>query len=133
MNIIYIYEKKSGFIIGAKISEYLLEKSRIVSQASGERNYHVMYEMLAGLDDEQKRKLGLSDSPKSYFYLNAQQSSLATIECKDDRDDFVSLKAAIEILGFGKHEQETIFKILAAVLHIGNIYFNRIKQVSLYF
>ncbi len=110
----------------------MLEKSRIVSQASGERNYHVMYEMLAGLDDEQKRKLGLSDSPKKYFYLNAQ-SAVTTIECKDDRDDFVSLKAAIEILGFGKHEQETIFKILAAVLHIGNIYFNRIKQVSFYF
>jgi len=88
-----------------------------------------MYEMLAGLDGEQKRKLGLSDSPKSYFYLNSTQS-MATIDCKDDRDDFESLKAAIEILGFGKHEQETIFKILAAVLHIGNIYFNRIKQVT---
>jgi myosin XV len=59
----------SGLIIGAKISEYLLEKSRIVSQAADERNYHVFYEMLTGLSDESKQKYGLLDANK-YFYLN---------------------------------------------------------------
>jgi myosin-15 len=59
----------SGVIIGAKISEYLLEKSRIVSQASDERNYHVFYELLTGLTEEQKQKYGLIEANK-YFYLN---------------------------------------------------------------
>jgi myosin heavy subunit len=55
--------------VGAKISEYLLEKSRIVSQTGDERNYHVFYEMLSGLTDDQKQKYGLLESNK-YFYLN---------------------------------------------------------------
>jgi myosin XV len=59
----------SGLIIGAKISEYLLEKSRIVSQAADERNYHVFYEMLTGLNEDSKQKYGLLDANK-YFYLN---------------------------------------------------------------
>jgi myosin heavy subunit len=59
----------SGLIVGAKISEYLLEKSRIVSQTTDERNYHVFYELLVGLSDDQKQKYGLLDASK-YFYLN---------------------------------------------------------------
>jgi hypothetical protein len=66
---IFDYFIFSGVIIGAKISEYLLEKSRIVSQASDERNYHVFYELLTGLTEEQKQKYGLIDANK-YFYLN---------------------------------------------------------------
>jgi myosin-15 len=59
----------SGVIIGAKITEYLLEKSRIVTQAPDERNYHVFYEMLQGLTSEAKEKYGLLSADK-YFYLN---------------------------------------------------------------
>ena len=55
--------------MGAQISEYLLEKSRIVSQTSDERNYHIFYELLCGLTDEQKQRYGLLESNK-YFYLN---------------------------------------------------------------
>lgn len=51
------------------------------------------------------------------------------IEYKDDREDFHALISAIDILGFSKPEQDTIFKMLASVLHIGNIFFNR-KQVN---
>ena len=56
-------------IIGANTSEYLLEKSRLVSQAKGERNYHVFYEMLVGLSVEEKEGLGLT-AALDYFYLN---------------------------------------------------------------
>lgn len=61
--------------MGAKISEYLLEKSRIVSQAGDERNYHIFYEMLCGLADDQKQKYGLLESNK-YFYLNQVRLTL---------------------------------------------------------
>lgn len=113
---------KSGIIIGAKISEYLLEKSRIISQANDERNYHIFYELLAGLSEEQKQKYGLLEGNK-YFYLN--QGGDYKIQFKDDAEDFNALISALDILGFSKLEKETIFKMLSSVLHIGNIYFNR--------
>lgn len=59
----------SGVILGAKVTEYLLEKSRIVTQAPEERNYHVFYELLAGLSEDNKLKYGLLSADK-YFYLN---------------------------------------------------------------
>lgn len=58
-----------GVIAGAKVSQYLLERSRIVFQAPGERNYHVFYEMLAGLPKAELSKYGLG-SVEDYFYLN---------------------------------------------------------------
>lgn len=56
-------------ITGAKIEQYLLEKSRLVSLNDGERNYHIFYSMLAGLNREEKIKLDLEDASK-YRYLN---------------------------------------------------------------
>jgi len=64
-----VYFNSDGIIVGARISEYLLEKSRIVSQTIDERNYHVFYELLSGLSKEQKQKYGLFDA-NAYFYLN---------------------------------------------------------------
>ncbi|GLH06473.1 Unconventional myosin IC [Gryllus bimaculatus] len=117
---------KEGIIIGAKITEYLLEKSRIVTQAPEERNYHVFYEMLKGLSDEQKEKYGLQ-TPEKYFYLN--QGGNCEIDGKFDNEDFQSLLSAMQVLGFTSDEQDTIFKILASVLHLGNVYFHR-KQLK---
>lgn len=63
-----IHFSRKGIIHGAKIEQYLLEKSRIVSQNRGERNYHIFYSMLAGLSREEKRKFELEDATK-YHYL----------------------------------------------------------------
>ena len=52
----------------ASIEKYLLEKSRIVSQAPEERNYHVFYYLLSGADAETKAELQLMDMDK-YEYL----------------------------------------------------------------
>ncbi|XP_013792758.1 unconventional myosin-XV-like, partial [Limulus polyphemus] len=117
---------KDGVITGAKTTDYLLEKSRIVTQASDERNYHVFYELLVGLTETEKEKYGLQSAEK-YFYLNQGGSYL--IEAKDDSEDFRSLLSAMQVLGFTSEEQDTIFRILAAVLHIGNVYFHR-KQMK---
>ncbi|XP_021936981.1 unconventional myosin-XV-like isoform X4 [Zootermopsis nevadensis] len=117
---------KGGVIIGAKITEYLLEKSRIVTQAPDERNYHVFYEMLQGLTSEAKEKYGLL-SPDKYFYLN--QGGNCEIDGKFDGEDFQSLLSAMQVLGFTSDEQDTIFRILASVLHLGNVYFHR-KQLK---
>jgi myosin-15 len=61
-----------------------------------------------------------------------QKGGNCVIDYKDDKEDFEALISAIDILGFSKLEQDTIFKMLASVLHIGNIYFCK-KQVRIYF
>lgn len=101
------------------MTEYLLEKSRIVTQAAEERNYHVFYEMLLGLPESQRQSYGLL-TPEKYFYLN--QGGNCEIDGKVDRDDFQSLLSAMQVLGFTNDEQDTIFRILASVLHLGEYF-----------
>ena len=138
-------------IVGGRITQYLLEKSRIVTQAPEERNYHVFYELLAGLDQQLRDKYGLL-TPDKYFYLNQvtlnfqlsfdrmsldevtqqfkfdRQGGSCEIDGKSDTQDFKALLSAMQVLGFTSEEQDTIFKILASVLHLGNVYFHR-KQM----
>ncbi|XP_059608839.1 unconventional myosin-XV [Phlebotomus argentipes] len=110
---------KQGAIVGAKITQYLLEKSRIVTQAPGERNYHVFYELLGGLSDAERTKYGLLEAEK-YFYLNQGGS-----DCAPGRVDWESLQGAMQVLGVTESEREGIVRVLASVLHLGNIYFHR--------
>lgn len=110
---------KSGAIIGAKITQYLLEKSRIVTQAPGERNYHVFYELLGGLSEQERAKYGLLDAEK-YFYLNQGGS-----DCAPGRVDWASLQSAMQVLGVSEIEREGIVRVLSSVLHLGNVYFHR--------
>ncbi|XP_028287990.1 unconventional myosin-XV [Parambassis ranga] len=109
-----------GVISGAITSQYLLEKSRIVFQAKSERNYHIFYEMLAGLPPNEKRSLYLQEA-ETYYYLN--QGGDCTIEGKDDGEDFRRLLSAMDILCFTPEEQNSIYRVLSSVLHLGNIYF----------
>lgn len=110
---------KHGAIIGAKMTQYLLEKSRIVTQAAGERNYHVFYELLGEMSPTERNKYGLLEAEK-YFYLNQGGT-----DCGPGRLDWVSLQRAMQVLGVTDQERESIVKTLAAVLHLGNIYFHR--------
>ncbi|KAF1394775.1 hypothetical protein PFLUV_G00004650 [Perca fluviatilis] len=111
---------EEGVISGAITSQYLLEKSRIVFQAKSERNYHIFYEMLAGLPPHEKRSLYLQEA-ETYYYLN--QGGDCTIEGKDDGEDFRRLLSAMDILCFTPEEQNSIYRLLSSVLHLGNVYF----------
>ncbi|XP_075948058.1 unconventional myosin-XV [Anarhichas minor] len=111
---------EEGVISGAITSQYLLEKSRIVFQAKSERNYHIFYEMLAGLPPHEKRSLYLQEA-ETYYYLN--QGGDCTIEGKDDGEDFRRLLSAMDILCFTPEEQTSIYRLLSSVLHLGNVYF----------
>ncbi|XP_066291103.1 unconventional myosin-XV-like isoform X2 [Branchiostoma lanceolatum] len=115
----------NGVITGAKTTDYLLEKSRIVSQAPYERNYHIFYEMLAGMTEADKNKYGLQQA-QSYYYLN--QGGNPTILSKNDGEDFTGILAALDVLGFTADETDTVFCIVAAVLHLGNVYFGRNEE-----
>ncbi|KAF9413222.1 hypothetical protein HW555_008502 [Spodoptera exigua] len=113
-----IHFNNSGVIEGAKIEQYLLEKSRIVSQGAEERNYHVFYCLLAGLSKEEKKKLELTDA-SDYRYLSGGGS--LTCEGRDDAAEFADIRSAMKVLLFTEPEIWEILKLLAAVLHTGNI------------
>lgn len=109
---------KQGVIEGAKIDQYLLEKSRIVCQAPGERNYHIFYCMLAGMSKEERAELSLSDASK-YFYL--MQGDCISCDGRDDAAEFADIKSAMKVLMFSDPEIWELLMILAALLHLGNI------------
>lgn len=113
-----IYFNDSGAIEGAKIEHYLLEKSRIVSSNKGERNYHIFYSMLAGLSRDEKKKLELEDALK-YNYLTSDTA--INCENRNDANEFVSIKSAMKILSFTDEEFWEILKLLAGILHLGNL------------
>nr|XP_047922196.1 unconventional myosin-XV [Anser cygnoides] len=113
---------EDGLICGAITSQYLLEKSRVVFQAKSERNYHIFYEMLAGLPAQQRQRYCLQGA-ETYYYLN--QGGNCEIPGKDDAEDFRRLLSTMEVLGFSVDEQNSIFRILSSVLHLGNVYFEK--------
>ncbi|KAG9510154.1 Myosin-VIIa, partial [Fragariocoptes setiger] len=113
-----IHFNKKGVIEGAKIDQYLLEKSRIVCQAPEERNYHIFYCMLAGLTKDERAKLDLGDASK-FFYLT--QGNCITCEGRSDAAEFADIRSAMKVLMFADLEIWELMKILAALLHLGNI------------
>ncbi|CAJ0583434.1 unnamed protein product, partial [Mesorhabditis spiculigera] len=116
-----------GAIEGARIEQYLLEKSRIVAQSPGERNYHVFYCLLAGLSLEEKQQYDLT-APSDYFYLTQGKTLIA--DGRDDAADFADIRSAMKVLMFKDPEVSSIFRILAALLHIGNIKYRCADDVA---
>mmetsp|Transcript_11340 Transcript_11340/g.15837 ORF Transcript_11340/g.15837 Transcript_11340/m.15837 type:complete len:1488 (+) Transcript_11340:97-4560(+) len=113
-------EGTGGHIVGSAMETYLLEKSRVVFQAKGERNYHVFYQICSGLDEDSLKSLGITEA-EDFTYLN--QSECIEIPGMSDEYRFTELVEAMELLGFTKEDQSKIFCTVAAVLHLGNIEF----------
>ncbi|KAI3427532.1 uncharacterized protein J3R85_009358 [Psidium guajava] len=117
---IEIQFSKPGKICGAKIQTFLLEKSRVVQVANGERSYHIFYELCAGASPSLKEKLNLKVASE-YNYL--KQSDCLTIDGVDDAKKFQMLLKALEMVRIPREDQEHAFAILASVLWLGNILF----------
>ncbi|XP_055019632.1 myosin IEb isoform X1 [Boleophthalmus pectinirostris] len=105
---------------GGKISNFLLEKSRVVSQNAGERNFHIYYQILEGASSEQRENLGVT-TPDYYFYLN--QSGTYTVDDVSDKKDFAETMEAMAVVGLSVEEQDSVLQIVASILHLGNISF----------
>uniref|UniRef100_A0A8C2P3D6 Unconventional myosin-VIIa n=1 Tax=Capra hircus TaxID=9925 RepID=A0A8C2P3D6_CAPHI len=113
-----IHFNKRGAIEGARIEQYLLEKSRVCRQAPDERNYHVFYCMLEGMNEEQKKKLGLGQAT-DYNYL--AMGNCVTCEGREDSQEYANIRSAMKVLMFTDTENWEISKLLAAILHLGNL------------
>lgn len=106
-------------VVGGFISHYLLEKSRICKQSKGERNYHVFYRLCSGAPQQIKSKLGIT---KAEDFLYLKQGSIKDKNL-DDAVDFDRMDESMNKVGFSEDEKANIFKVVAVVLHIGNIAF----------
>lgn len=111
--------RENGMVQGAVVQKYLLEKSRIVSQGTYERNYHVFYYLLSGATEHERETLHLLPTDK-YHYLNAKN---LTLENCDEKYEFSRLKQSMEMVGFSPEKQRRLFMVLSAVLLLGNIEF----------
>ncbi|XP_051666540.1 unconventional myosin-If [Manacus candei] len=105
---------------GGKISNFLLEKSRVVSQNECERNFHIYYQLIEGASQEQRQNLGIM-SPDYYYYLN--QTDTYQVEGTDDRSDFHETMNAMQVIGIRGEDQQLVLQIVAGILHLGNISF----------
>ncbi|XP_068919472.1 unconventional myosin-VIIb, partial [Petaurus breviceps papuanus] len=118
---IEIHFNKNGVIEGAQIEHFLLEKSRVCRQALEERNYHIFYCMLMGMNEEKKKLLSLG-TVSEYNYLT--MGNCTSCEGHNDVKDYASLRSAMKVLMFSDSEYWEISKLLAAILHLGNVEFS---------
>lgn len=115
---IEIMFNKQTDIIGAKIRTYLLERSRLVFQPLKERNYHIFYQLVAGATDAEREELSLKPV-EDFSYLN--QGSAPVIDGMDDKAEFEATKSSLTKIGVPQATQAQIFRLLAALLHIGDV------------
>lgn len=106
-----------GSIAGANVDWYLLEKSRVVVRSDAERSFHVFYQLMEG-GGNLKETLLLDGGVEDYEYLNKSRREVDGI---DDREEWGLLRNALDVVGFTPAEQLDLFRIVAAILHIGNI------------
>ncbi|XP_029316503.1 myosin VIb isoform X3 [Cottoperca gobio] len=148
-----IHFNEKNAVVGGFVSHYLLEKSRICMQSNDERNYHIFYRLCAGASEDIKKKLHL-DSPDSFRYLNrgctryfaSKDSDKQIMQNRkspehikvgalkdpllDDQGDFNRMCGAMKKIGLDDTEKLDLFRVVAGVLHLGNIDFEETGSSS---
>uniref|UniRef100_A0A3B5L2Y2 Unconventional myosin-VI n=1 Tax=Xiphophorus couchianus TaxID=32473 RepID=A0A3B5L2Y2_9TELE len=148
-----IHFNDKNAVVGGFVSHYLLEKSRICMQSNEERNYHIFYRLCAGASEDLKKTLHL-DSPDNFRYLNrgctryfaSKDSDKQILQSRksaehvklgalrdpllDDQGDFNRMCVAMKKIGLNDTEKLDLFRVVAGVLHLGNIDFEETGSSS---
>nr|XP_033497465.1 myosin-10 isoform X4 [Epinephelus lanceolatus] len=114
----------AGYIVGANIETYLLEKSRATRQAKDERTFHIFYQLLCGTSEETKEEL-LLGSADEYRFLSGGS---IPVPGQSDSENFTQTMDSMAIMGFTPEESISMLKVISAVLQFGNISFMKEKN-----
>ncbi|XP_049717452.1 myosin-10 isoform X4 [Elephas maximus indicus] len=116
----------TGYIVGANIETYLLEKSRAVRQAKDERTFHIFYQLLSGAGEHLKSDL-LLEGFSNYRFLS---NGYIPIPGQQDKDNFQETMEAMHIMGFSHEEILSMLKVVSSVLQFGNISFKKERNTD---
>ncbi|KAG4070138.1 hypothetical protein HA402_013381 [Bradysia odoriphaga] len=115
---------KSGKVTGARISVYLLEQSRVVQQAESEGNFHIFYYLYDGLDVE--GRLGQFHLDPTYRANHRYLSNATDSNSESNYEKWKQLKTSFRVLGFKEEEINTVIRVLAAILNLGDLEFGEV-------
>uniref|UniRef100_A0A8D2PGA6 Myosin heavy chain 11 n=1 Tax=Zosterops lateralis melanops TaxID=1220523 RepID=A0A8D2PGA6_ZOSLA len=116
----------TGYIVGANIETYLLEKSRAIRQAKDERTFHIFYYLIAGASEQMRNDL-LLEGFNNYTFLS---SGYVPIPSQQDDEMFQETLEAMKIMGFTEEEQISILRVVSSVLQLGNIVFKKERNTD---
>ncbi|XP_025075684.1 myosin heavy chain, muscle isoform X17 [Pogonomyrmex barbatus] len=119
---IRIHFGPSGKLAGADIETYLLEKARVISQQALERSYHIFYQMMSGSVKGLKEMCLLSNDVHDYYFVSQGKTTIPNV---DDGEECLLTDQAFDVLGFTQEEKDDIYKITAAVMHMGGMKFKQ--------
>uniref|UniRef100_W5KSZ4 Unconventional myosin-Id n=1 Tax=Astyanax mexicanus TaxID=7994 RepID=W5KSZ4_ASTMX len=117
-----------GDPIGGHINNYLLEKSRVIFQQEGERSFHSFYQLVKGAPESLLRSLHIQKDPTAYNYIKVGGMIKSSI---NDNAEFKAVADAMKVIGFTTEEVHTVYRILATILHLGNLKFGSDGDVTL--
>ncbi|KOS23417.1 Myosin-1 [Escovopsis weberi] len=120
-----IHFNSTGEPVGADITNYLLEKSRVVGQITNERNFHIFYQFTKGASSQYQQQFGIQ-KPETYIYTS--RSKCLDVDGIDDVAEFKDTLNAMKVIGLSQAEQDEIFRMLATILWIGNIRFKEDQE-----
>lgn len=110
--------QRDSAICGTTIVNFLLEKTRVVFQAAGERNYHIFYQFCAGASAKVKAELEIT-AASNYQFLN--KGDAMTIAGMDDSQDWAATLTALDKLRFSPSDVASLQRMLAIIMHLGNL------------
>ncbi|KAJ2422616.1 class II myosin, partial [Coemansia sp. RSA 2524] len=109
-----------GEPVGAMITNYLLEKNRVVGQIQNERNFHIFYQFTKSASDEYRQNFGIS-GPENFLYTS--KAGCLDVPNMDDSREYADTLKAMSVIGISTAEQDQIHRMLAAILWLGNVQF----------
>nr|XP_014351236.1 PREDICTED: myosin-7-like [Latimeria chalumnae] len=119
---IRIHFGTTGKLSSADIKIYLLEKSRVIFQQPGERDYHIFYQILSGKKSELQDMLLVSTNPYDFHFCS---QGVVTVDNLDDGEELMATDQAMDVLGFTPDEKYGAYKLTGAIMHFGNMKFKQ--------